>query len=398
MSDSSCGGSTPFKSLIEHGSHDRSLHQDRFVDAPRVQQGFRSTGSAPSAQAQANFGAFLGSDSSGQTGSATLLTYGTPITRTFPALQTPQIPGTQHVHRLSPGPAGSGVRASNTADAAAMYTPHQQNYAINSPAPTPSWAQDFTRFSGVVSNAGNPPSGFLATRYRSSILPAFAQNMMPIQSGPSLLRPVGDNAVNNAVSAEADFDHEMGRWMATHGDGRMEHVDAVMEQIAQELEQQQEQQYNTTEQPFSIDLGASVDTATVSPQSAALNTTEHTRTNLVTGTVNQRTNDGQSLFNTENAAVPSNMNHLQQVPDMSQLNLHEASGPIAPEPVEHAQSQTEISEAARQILQSVQHEKGEKWKNSQFLLLMKDFRDGNKDIVNNEILETTAGGERMTTN
>jgi len=223
--------------------------------------------------------------------------------------------------------------------------------------------------------------------------------MMPLQAGPSISRPVGGSAISNAASAEADFDLEMGQWVATHGDGRMEHVDAVMEQIAKELEQQEEQQSSTAGQPFSIDLAASVDTATISPPSVSLeNTAEHTRTHLVAETSNQQVNDGQSLFDTRNVAVPSSKNHLEQVPDMSQLKLHETSESAAPRPVEDAQSQREISEAARQILQSVQHEKGDKWKNSQFLLLMKDFRDGNKDIVNNEILETSAGGERIAGN
>lgn len=49
---------------------------------------------------------------------------------------------------------------------------------------------------------------------------------------------------------------------------------------------------------------------------------------------------------------------------------------------------SEISEVARQILTSVAHEDDEKWKNSSFLALMRDFRDGNKEILNDEILES----------
>ncbi|TID07650.1 hypothetical protein CH35J_000621 [Colletotrichum higginsianum] len=59
MADSSCSGSTPFKSLVEHGAEDRTLHRDRFARASGTQQAFRSTGLDPSAQAQAHFGAFL---------------------------------------------------------------------------------------------------------------------------------------------------------------------------------------------------------------------------------------------------------------------------------------------------------------------------------------------------
>ncbi|KKA26578.1 hypothetical protein TD95_004899 [Thielaviopsis punctulata] len=49
---------------------------------------------------------------------------------------------------------------------------------------------------------------------------------------------------------------------------------------------------------------------------------------------------------------------------------------------------SEISEVARQILTSVEHEDDEKWKNSAFLALMRDFRDGHKEIHNDEILES----------
>ena len=46
-----------------------------------------------------------------------------------------------------------------------------------------------------------------------------------------------------------------------------------------------------------------------------------------------------------------------------------------------------MSEAAEQLLETVQHEQGEKWQKSNFLSLMRDFRDGRKDIVDGEIRE-----------
>ncbi|SPO02647.1 uncharacterized protein DNG_05320 [Cephalotrichum gorgonifer] len=44
-----------------------------------------------------------------------------------------------------------------------------------------------------------------------------------------------------------------------------------------------------------------------------------------------------------------------------------------------------VSDMARKILQAVDHEDGEKWRESSFLALMRDFRDGRKDVAENSI-------------
>lgn len=52
---------------------------------------------------------------------------------------------------------------------------------------------------------------------------------------------------------------------------------------------------------------------------------------------------------------------------------------------------TAVSDLARKILQAVDHEDDEKWKDSSFLELMRDFRDGRKDVSENTI-EVVARG------
>ncbi|KZL80233.1 peroxin 20 [Colletotrichum incanum] len=392
MADSSCSGSSPFKSLVEHGAQDRSLHQDRFAVAPSIHQGFRSTGSASSVQAQANFGAFLGSNVSGQVGPITLPTYGSSISRSLQGLQAPPMPVAQHGHRFSP-------EVSSAVATTAVHIPPQQSHAANPLIAAPSWAQDFAKFSKGVQNTGSQASGFSATQHHSPVPAGFRNSMTSLQFGPSFFRPVSGSSVNAVASAEADFDLEMDQWMATHGNGRMEDVDAVMEQIAQELEQEQEQRYKTADQESRIDLGASLDTtATFSPSVSLEDTTQRMRSTPVTEVINQQANDGQHLLDASDTAVLRTEILTGQMPDVSRLGLDEGSDPTVTGPVEQGQSPTEISEAARQILQSVQHEKGDKWKNSRFLMLMKDFRDGNKDIVDDEILETSTGGERIVGN
>lgn len=59
-----------------------------------------------------------------------------------------------------------------------------------------------------------------------------------------------------------------------------------------------------------------------------------------------------------------------------------------------------VAEAAEKLLDCVKHESGEKWQNSIFLSLMRDFRDGRKDIVGDEIRsngETTPAAQPVAT-
>lgn len=139
--------------------------------------------------------------------------------------------------------------------------------------------------------------------------------------------------------AEAEFDEEMSRWMAVNSNtAGMEDVDAAMEQMARELEL----------------------------NDAALTETETRETE----TPLESTAKSASL----------------ETPDMANLTL-EANEPIESENAE-SKTKSEIADAAERLLESVQHEDGEKWKNSVFLSLMRDFRDGKKNIVDNQVRDT----------
>ena len=149
-------------------------------------------------------------------------------------------------------------------------------------------------------------------------------------------------------AAESDFDDEMSRWMATHGGSAvnakaMEDVDAVMDQMARELE---------------------------------LNDHALSETKQDNMEASQEINQLTDLGGTE-------VGNLSRTEDSTE----ELADPKA---------RSEVSEAAERLLETVQHEEGEKWKNSVFLSLMRDFRDGRKDIVDNEIRETPeeAGNEK----
>jgi hypothetical protein len=192
---------------------------------------------------------------------------------------------------------------------------------------------------------------------------AFAQQT-PMFGGPMYGGPM--NGVGATAAAgpqrptEADFDQEMSRWMATHGGGGatatasaggMADVDAVMDQMAKDLE--------TAEQEANAALESRQrEGLTLQPDNQHF-------TDLDTPEIGNLSLEPQVAAEAETAALSDELQQLQQ-----------------------QKSRSEVSEAAERLLESVQHEDGEKWKNSVFLSLMRDFRDGRKDIVDNEIRET----------
>jgi hypothetical protein len=178
---------------------------------------------------------------------------------------------------------------------------------------------------------------------------AFGQAFGGPMYGPGATSFMGPQA-----PVQADFDREMSQWMSTHGGGggNMSEVDAAMEQMARELE------INEAALP-----------------AVAESTTHH---------------------EPAQAEAESSSRYTDlETPEIGNLSLHERQvDPLPAAAVEQedaahddaaAKGKSAVSEAAERLLESVQHENGEKWQNSVFLSLMRDFRDGRKDIVDNEI-------------
>lgn len=227
------------------------------------------------------------------------------------------------------------------------------------------WAADFNRFSSqqqqrqpVQNNFAQPAAQMQMNQQapQFSFQSAFAQ---PNTGYAPLYGPTNGGFMDPATAAaqrpaaEAEFDQEMARWMSSHGNGGgMEDVDAVMEQMARELELNE-----------AVLAGAETDTQETTATTATTAPTAETR-----------------------IEEPTHFTDLE-TPEIGNLSLG-SNESLPTEQVEAPKSKSEVSEAAERLLESVQHEEGEKWKNSVFLSLMRDFRDGRKDIVDNEIRET----------
>ncbi|PNP48210.1 hypothetical protein THARTR1_10351 [Trichoderma harzianum] len=323
MEDASCSGSTPFKRLVDHQSRDASHHQDRHVSRGAFgQNSFRSSPLHPAQGQQDGFGAFMGSASA-------LPGFETdPATRLTPSLPFAQVaPAAAHPSFASPAP--MQMQASSAS----------------------SWATDFNRFTAqqrapsaahMAAPARQMSHSPAQSSYQSSYQPTFAQPNFAAAFGSSSMfsPPVA------AAAREPDFDQEMSRWMSTHG-GNMTEVDAAMEQMARELEENE---------AIAAAVEASKQTHLEEPEIGTL-----------------------SLDSKE--------------PEPELAPVMEQEQQLEPE-LEKEQADTQlpksaVAEAAEKLLDCVKHESGEKWQNSIFLSLMRDFRDGRKDIVGDEIRETT---------
>ncbi|KAM5350505.1 hypothetical protein ACJ41O_007010 [Fusarium nematophilum] len=328
MGDASCSGGTPFKRLIDHQSRDVSHHQDRLVDraGPQGHASFRST--PQPMQGPDGFGAFMDGPST--------------------------LPGIPHHHAAGRLAAHAAVLEQGHAPA---FHPAQtpQFQGQQSPAVDVSnWAADFNRF--ATQNQQRQPLQNSFPQAAPQIPLAQPTPQMNFQAAfvqpNASFSPLYGQANNSAFmgpnATTADFDDEMSKWMTTNaGGGNMEQVDAMMDQMARELE--------LNEAALAEAEAASKQETAPEPQ--------------IEDTMVQP------------AAL--------ETPDIANLSLENTSEPVESEPADSAaKTKSDVADAAERLLESVQHEDGEKWKNSVFLSLMRDFRDGRKDIVDNEIRET----------
>ncbi|KAM0247084.1 hypothetical protein ACHAP5_004364 [Fusarium lateritium] len=330
MADASCSGGTPFKRLTDHQARDVSHHQDRLVDraGPQGHASFRST--PQQMQGADGFGAFMNGPSA--------------------------LPGVPQHHAA--GRLAAHAAVLEQGHSPAFHAAQSQHFQPGHHSPSVdvnNWTADFNRFSNQAQQRQPLQNGFPQAAPQMhqpapqmNFQAAFVQPNAAFAPMYGQVNGQGNGAFMNgnaAATQEAGFDDEMSKWMATNGGGGMEEVDAMMDQMARELE-------------LNDAAIAQAEAERVSEQEIA-----------------------------EEPTLEANPTKLA-TPDIASLSL-ETEEPVVSEPTEAAKSRSEVADAAERLLESVEHEDGEKWKNSVFLSLMRDFRDGRKDIVDNEIRETS---------
>jgi hypothetical protein len=163
-------------------------------------------------------------------------------------------------------------------------------------------------------------------------------------------------AANQRPAAEAEFDREMAKWMGVHGTVAEERATAVMTEIADKIDAEER----------AATVNANIATAPATRQAAPQIPPE--LANL----------SGLSLEIDENKENWDPEQKKKLMADVTDVK---------------GKKKSDVAEAASDLLKSVKHEQGEKWKKSRFLELMSDFADGKKDIVDNEIRDVNDAGE-----
>lgn len=244
--------------------------------------------------------------------------------------------------RLTPSLPFAQVAPAHAAAPPSFSSPMQQMAAPM--AGGNSWATDFSRF---AAQQRSPAPTTLASRQmnhspaQTTFQPSFSQPNFSSAFAPSMFSPP------TVAAKEPEFDQEMSRWMSAHGGGNMTEVDAAMEQMALELEETEA-------------IAAAVKASRL--------------TDLDTPEIG-------------NLALSDDARVLEAQPEPLLEQIQEPEPEREQVDVQHSKSA--VAEAAEKLLDCVKHESGEKWQNSIFLSLMRDFRDGRKDIVGDEIRSTT---------
>ena len=237
------------------------------------------------------------------------------------------------------------------------------------------WAADFTKF---ASQQRQRPQHHHQQQQHPMFQNAFGfqqqQQQQPGVGFSPFFAPAGSayGQAQQAPAGEADFDKEMAQWMAANGSGgggNMEQVDAAMEQMARELA------LNDSVLPDSAEV------AGIQSQEQAAEAVAAEEAHFSDLGVREMSNLTLESRGGQQLATMQDDQQQQELLD------REAEAEDA------AKGKSAVSEAAERLLESVQHESGEKWQNSVFLQLMRDFRDGRKDIVDNEVRQMEEDGD-----
>lgn len=242
------------------------------------------------------------------------------------------------------------------------------NLTATSPAVAPSQAQG-TGGQAIPGQYG--PNPFVSAPYHQPAPPP----ILPQQAWGSFNPVVNGHAsaseTRGMPAPEEDFDDAMNAWMGLYGpkdSETRETVDAAMESVAEQVEASERADVLNSASNTAADATRDMSSTRTLPDVSTLSLGDTTQTNVGPLSAENGTLEAppSSLAST---AVEQGGNQSTSTADTETKN----------------RAQSEIAEAARQLLQAIAHEKGDKWKNSRFLSLMQDFSDGSKDIVDNEI-------------
>lgn len=309
-----CGPSNPLQTFQKHSTVDRTLQQDRIVSRPSPSQGFRSSPGPNGGLVDREFEAF-------QAGQL-------PLDHGFQRQQFPVQPGFNQ--QSQPGPAGgwaSDFQRLNISGPPAQFQQQPFTPQVQQRHDAGGWHQDFARQQGGMPGQAQM-TGQTNSPYRYS--PMSGMGMIPQYSGGF----GGQQEMSIAQQkqpAEA-FDEE--------AFARAFEEAAQAEMASKEAESHQEtiQQDSSQAQHENVELGQDV---MINESAERLLATE------------------EGLLGQERIGADTIQDPKTQDPKVAQ----EENSPDA------------LARTAGELLESVRHDQSAKFQNSQFLELMRQFRD-----------------------
>lgn len=227
----------------------------------------------------------------------------------------------------------------------AMPNPHGGQPAMQqSMAQTPFQPRPFNGLPDPFVNAAGPQLPMMHQAPITQHAPQSAAPYAPLYE-PANRGLDSENRTGIRTDADDEFTQEMDAWMRANGSNltaeQMANVDAELASFADELNLEAEADRDATIAHIEeqLDLQSPLEQMSL--------------TDLAQAELNSLSATDQAL---EDSAGPSN-------------------------------ADTELAQAAGRLLDSVEHETGDKWANSTFLQLMRDFRDGKKTVVDGDLQE-----------
>lgn len=338
MSDALCGPSNPLQQFKQQTQLDRSLQQDRFASRASPSQGFRSANQ-----------------------SAGLLD---PEFEAFQAgVPTPDLPQLSHLQRPS---------------------------QFAGPSPQPSWASDFQQM-----HISSPP----VQQYRApQVAPSSAGWAQGFQQHIAQTAP---RAQQSASSPQAF------QYMARHGmNGYQNHfaqtsVTPTVQSKGKELatEQWDDDAFERIFDQVSDALVAEQEAMDTEREAYTNGTAAPYQRGASTGNVSETETEiyepqqhHKDHYQMEHLTRPEALQRLESDPIAEELLREDLDSAHASDAEMDQQKQQEdddaLAQTAQELLEKVEHNKTDKFRNSQFLALMRKLRDREMKVEGNEMVET----------
>lgn len=386
MADTLCGPANPLQAFQKHAQADRSLQQDRFVSRQQHGgQGFRS-------ENYANVGLF---DHEFEAFQAGQLPSGPPeLHDTLP----PQLPANNFPALPQPTPAASGWAA----DFAKLHISplaHQPAREFQEPQPSlPSWHEDFNRAQiAAIDPTSLPQQSYQPHIGSMTSASAFQSLQQPFRYVPPSLQSL-------QPSSEARWKGK-GRWHPEEAAQDTAAFEREFEALAQETIEGDEVSQQTSKGP-EVDIGQDAIIQAEETSQGARETLHRMNEEQQRGEMAQDEQAPAQVAGAEgklsaNGLLPPGepaMETMREIPTRQATPIVQQEEPQAQPQSSDQQPEVdeELAHTAGLLLNNVADNQSEKFQQSSFFSLMREFRDYEKKVEGDKVVDVVSSSQEAT--